>query len=37
VEIDDEELSEAATDVGGALVIALPADTQAGVRIRRRP
>jgi hypothetical protein len=36
VEIDDEELSEAATDVGGALVIVLPAETQAGVRIRRR-
>ncbi len=37
VEVDDEELSEAGTDVGGALVIALPAETQAGVRIRRRP
>jgi hypothetical protein len=36
VEIDDEELSEAGSDVGGALVIALPAETQAGVRIRRR-
>ena len=37
VEIDDEELSEAGTDVGGALVIVFPAETQAGVRVRRRP
>ena len=36
VEIDDEELAEQQTDVGGTLVIALPADMQAGVRIRRR-
>jgi hypothetical protein len=36
VEIDDEELSEQETDSGGTLVISLPADRQAGVRIRRR-
>jgi hypothetical protein len=36
VEIDDEELSEAAADVGGTLVITLPPDTEAGVRIRKR-
>jgi hypothetical protein len=36
VEIDDEELGEAQTDVGGTLVIALPAETQTGVRIRER-
>ena len=36
VEIDDQELSEAQTDVGGTLVIALPADTQTGVRIKER-
>jgi len=34
VEIDDEELAEQETDVGGTLVIALPPDVQAGVRIR---
>jgi hypothetical protein len=37
VEIDDEELAEQETDVGGTLVIALPPDAEAGVRIRRRP
>ena len=36
VEIDDEELTERQTDLGGTLVIALPADMQAGVRIRKR-
>lgn len=37
VEIDDEELAEGSTDVGGALVVALPPETEAGVRIRKRP
>ena len=36
LEIDDEELAEGSTDVGGALVVALPPETQAGVRIRQR-
>lgn len=36
VEIDDEELAEQETDVGGTLVIALPPDLEAGVRIRLR-
>jgi hypothetical protein len=36
VEIDDEELTDAETDAGGTLVIALPAETQTGVRIRER-
>ncbi len=36
VEIDDEELTETETDVGGTLVLSLPAGTDAGVRIRRR-
>ncbi len=36
VEIDDEGLAEAQTDAGGALVIAMPPETQAGVRIRKR-
>jgi hypothetical protein len=36
VEIDDEELAEQETDVGGTLVIALPPDAEAGVRIRQR-
>jgi len=35
VEIDDEELAEQQSDAGGALVIALPADMQVGVRIRK--
>jgi len=34
IEIDDEELAEQETDVGGTLVIALPPDVEAGVRIR---
>lgn len=37
VEIDDEELSEGETDAGGTLVIPLAPETQAGVRIRKRP
>ncbi len=37
VEIDDEELEEDDTDAGGTLVIALAPETQAGVRIRKRP
>ena len=36
VEIDDEELSEQETDPGGTLVISLPPEREAGVRIRRR-
>ncbi|HEY4362230.1 MAG TPA: hypothetical protein VGN17_14740 [Bryobacteraceae bacterium] len=36
VEIDDEELSEASADIGGTLVIAMPPETEAGVRIRKR-
>jgi hypothetical protein len=36
IEIDDEELAEQETDSGGTLVIALPPDSEAGVRIRRR-
>jgi hypothetical protein len=37
VEIDDEELAEGNTDAGGTLVIALAPETEAGVRIRKRP
>jgi hypothetical protein len=37
IEIDDEELGEGETDAGGTLVVALPAETEAGVRIRKRP
>ena len=36
VEVDDEELSEAETDVGGTLVLSFPEGTDTGVRIRRR-
>lgn len=36
VEIDDQELAEGQTDSGGTLVIAMPPETQAGVRIRKR-
>jgi hypothetical protein len=36
VEIDDEELSDAVADAGGTLVVTLPPDTEAGVRIRKR-
>ncbi|MGD1095312.1 MAG: hypothetical protein ABSB35_25380 [Bryobacteraceae bacterium] len=36
VEVDDQELWEAETDVGGTLVLSLPEGTDAGVRIRRR-
>jgi len=36
IEIDDEELGEGTTDAGGTLVVTLPPETQAGVRIRER-
>ena len=36
VEIDDQELSEAQTDVGGTLVLSFPEGTDTGVRIRKR-
>ena len=36
VEIDDQELTEMETDVGGTLVLSLPEGIDAGVRIRRR-
>jgi hypothetical protein len=36
VEVDDEELREETTDAGGTLKLTLPAEVQAGVRIRRR-
>jgi len=37
LEIDDQELAEGETDIGGTLVVAQPPETQAGVRIRKRP
>jgi hypothetical protein len=37
IEIDDEELAEGSTDAGGTLVVTLPPETEAGVRIRKRP
>lgn len=37
VEIDDEELAEAETDMGGTLVIELAPETEAGVRVKKRP
>lgn len=37
IEIDDEELSEGAADAGGTLAVTLPPETEAGVRIRKRP
>ncbi len=37
IEPDDEELAEGKTDSGGTLVVALPPETEAGVRIRKRP
>jgi hypothetical protein len=37
VEIDDQELAEGNTDTGGTLVIALAPETEAGVRLRKRP
>ena len=37
IEVDDEELTEGETDTGGTLVIALPPETEAGVRIHKRP
>jgi len=36
VEIDDEELSEEVTDVGGTMVLQLSEGVAAGVRLRRR-
>jgi hypothetical protein len=36
IEVDDEELWEGTTDAGGTLVVNLPPETQAGVRILRR-
>jgi hypothetical protein len=36
VEIDNEELSEQRTDVGGTLVVELAPKLEAGVRVRRR-
>jgi len=37
IEIDDEELAEGSTDAGGSLVVTIPPETEAGVRIRKRP
>ncbi len=37
VEIDDQELSLADTDVGGTLVLKVPEGVDAGLRLRRRP
>jgi hypothetical protein len=36
IEVDDEELWEGTTDVGGTLMLTLPPEIQAGVRIRKR-
>jgi hypothetical protein len=36
VEIDDQELSLFDTDVGGTLVVQIPEDIDAGLRLRRR-
>ncbi len=36
IEVDDEELWEGNTDAGGTLMVPLPPETQAGVRIRKR-
>lgn len=36
IEIDDQELDEAETDIGGTLVLSLPEGIDAGVRVRRR-
>jgi hypothetical protein len=36
IEVDDEELWDGTTDAGGTLVVTLPPETQAGVRIRKR-
>jgi hypothetical protein len=36
VEVDDEEMEEVETDVGGTLVLSFPEGADAGVRIRRR-
>src|SRR5579871_761186 len=37
IEIDDEEMSEAKTDVGGILELKLPHKVQIGVRLREAP
>jgi hypothetical protein len=36
IEIDDEELAEGSADAGGTLLVTLPPETEAGVRIRKR-
>jgi hypothetical protein len=36
VEVDDQEMEEVDTDVGGTLVLSFPEGAEAGVRIRRR-
>ena len=36
VEVDDEELWDVETDIGGTLVLSFPEGTDTGVRIRRR-
>lgn len=36
VEVDDQEMAEVETDVGGTLVLSFPEGADAGVRIRRR-
>ena len=36
VEVDDQELWQETTDVGGTLKLTLPPETQAGVRVRKR-
>jgi hypothetical protein len=36
IEVDDEELWEGNADVGGTLMLTLPPEIQAGVRIRKR-
>jgi hypothetical protein len=36
VEVDDQELSDEVTDVGGTLLLKLPPETEAGIRVRKR-
>ena len=36
VEIDDQELREEETDVGGTLVLAVPEGIATGIRVKRR-
>src|SRR5262249_16816814 len=36
IEIDDQGMFDGLTDIGGTLVIALPAEVQSGVRLRKR-